>query len=241
MSSTTNIAFEPGQAVLVVDDIECNRQLIQETLSQVQLKVLEAVDGQQGLLFAEEYQPDLILMDIKMPIMSGYEVVKCLKTNPHTQHIPVIALTATAAGENPRIEAQLFDRFLPKPIYISELLKEVSAYLKHTMMPLVTENVKLPDTFDMAPVANFNKLAELVKKLETYLLEWKEIHDGLDLDKIGNFSKQIQLLGEEYQFSKLSNYGANLNEFILIFNIEQIEKTLNQFPELVTMLKSKVQ
>ena len=236
----TNIAFEPNQTVLVVDDIECNRQLIQEALSQVQLKVIEAADGQQGLLFAEEYQPDLILMDIKMPIMSGYEAVKYLKANPHTQHIPVIALTATAAAEYATTEAQRFDRFLPKPIHISELLKEISIYLKHTVLS-VTENIKQPDTFDIASVVNLEQLAELVAKLEIYLLEWEGIHDGLDLDRIGNFSEQIQLLGEEYQLPKLSNYSKSLNEAISTFNIEQIEKILTQFPELVTLLKSKVQ
>jgi PAS domain S-box-containing protein len=236
----TNIAFEPNQTVLVVDDIKCNRQLIQEALSQVQLKVLEAVDGQQGLLVAEECQPDLILMDIKMPIMSGYESVKYLKANPHTQHIPVIALTATAAGEYATIEAQRFDRFLPKPIHISELLKEISVYLKHTRLS-VTKNIKQPDTLDIASVVNLEQLAELIAKLEAHLLEWEEIHDGLDLERIGKFSEQIQLLGEEYQFPQLSNYGESLNESILIFNIEQIEKILNQFPEWITLLKSKVQ
>jgi PAS domain S-box-containing protein len=236
-----NMAFDPGQTVLVVDDIECNRQLIQETLSQVHLKVIEAVDGQQGLLFAEKYQPDLILMDIRMPIMSGYEAVKYLKANPDTQTIPVIALTATVTDEHSRIEAQLVDRFLSKPIHISDLLREVSYYLKYTQLSVI-KNVNQPDTFaPIAPVDKINKLAELVERLETYLPEWEAIHDELDLDKISDFSNQIQLLGEEYHFSHLSHYGESLSQYVQIFNIEQIEKTLNQFPQIVTTLKSRLQ
>ena len=121
-----------------------------------------------------------------------------------------------------------------------ELLKEVAVYLKHTVLS-VTDNLKQPDTFDIASVVNLEQLAELVAKLETYLLEWEKIHDGLDLDRIGNFSEQMQLLGEEYQFPKLSNYSKSLSQAISTFNIEQVEKILTQFPELVTWLKSKVQ
>ncbi|BAP55662.1 PAS/PAC sensor hybrid histidine kinase [Thioploca ingrica] len=236
-----NIAFEPGQTVLIVDDIEYNRQLIQETLSQVHLKVIEAVDGQQGLLFAEEYQPDLILMDIRMPILSGYEAIKYLKANPNTQTIPVIALTATAADEHSRIEALMFDRLLPKPIHISDLLRAISYYLKYTTLSHLPETVDQPDKLaHIVPVNQINGV-ELIAELETGLLKWEAIHDGLDLDKIGDFSAQIKLLGEKYHFSYLTYYGKSLSEYIQAFNIEQIEKTLNQFPELVNVLKSNVQ
>lgn len=198
------------------------------------------MDGQQGLLFAEKYQPDLILMDIKMPILSGYEAVNFLKANPNTQHIPVMALTATAVGEHSKVEAQLFARFLPKPIHISELLKEISYYLKYT--PLATiENINQSEVPLATVDDEINRLGELVEKLETYLPEWQEIHDGLDLERIGDFSKQIQLLGEEYHFPSLFRYGEHLNEYVQLFKIEQIEKTLNQFPEIVTTLKLKVQ
>jgi PAS domain S-box-containing protein len=236
-----DIVFDPGQTVLIVDDIEYNRQLIKEMLSQVHLNVIEAVDGQQGLLFAGEYQPDLILMDIRMPILSGYEATQYLKTNPNTQTIPVIALTATTADEHSRIEALLFDQLLPKPIHISDLLRAISYYLKYTTLSHLPENVDQPDKLaHIVPVNQINWV-ELIAELETGLLKWEAIHNELDLEKISDFSAQIKLLGEEYHFSYLTHYGESLSEHIQAFNIEQIEKTLNQFPELVNILKSNVQ
>jgi PAS domain S-box-containing protein len=89
---SNNIIFEKV-LILVVDDIESNRNLIKEYLSRVNFEVVSAENGQEALLFVEEYHPALILMDIRMPKMDGYEATKRLKDNPNTVEIPVIALT----------------------------------------------------------------------------------------------------------------------------------------------------
>jgi len=99
-----NISFEKAR-VLVVDDIESNRTLIKEWLSKANLEIIEAEEGQQALLLASEYRPDIILMDIRMPVMDGYEATKQLKENPTTFKIPIVALTASVkmALQNYRI------------------------------------------------------------------------------------------------------------------------------------------
>jgi len=102
------IYFESA-LILVVDDIESNREVICECLSQANLKVLEANDGQTGVLLAQESQPDLILMDLRMPVMDGYDATKQLKQNPITQKIPVIALTASILCEGSRQKLHYFD------------------------------------------------------------------------------------------------------------------------------------
>ncbi|MCP4693464.1 MAG: response regulator, partial [Desulfobacterales bacterium] len=130
--SIEDIFFEKAK-ILVVDDVESNRDLIRELLSSVNLDVLTAENGQEAVLLAREYQPDLIIMDIRMPVMDGYEAVRRIKGSPRTSGTPVIALTASAkAGDKEkRIEAG-FDNCLTKPVKMRRLLSKLSQFLKHT-------------------------------------------------------------------------------------------------------------
>jgi two-component system cell cycle response regulator DivK len=82
--------------ILLVEDNEMNRDIISRRLQRKGYSVLIAVDGEQGLATAYSEMPDLILMDISLPFIDGYEVTRRLKANPRTKHIPVIALTAHA-------------------------------------------------------------------------------------------------------------------------------------------------
>jgi CheY-like chemotaxis protein len=82
--------------ILLVEDNEMNRDMLSRRLQRKGYSVLIAVDGEQGLATAYSEIPDLILMDISLPFIDGYEVTRRLKANPRTKHIPVIALTAHA-------------------------------------------------------------------------------------------------------------------------------------------------
>ncbi|MCP4717410.1 MAG: response regulator, partial [Deltaproteobacteria bacterium] len=93
-----NISFETAR-VLVADDVESNRRLLQEMLPRVNLVVLTAENGQEALHIAGEHMPDVIIMDIKMPVMDGYEAAKSLKNRPKTKDIPIIVLSASSTVE----------------------------------------------------------------------------------------------------------------------------------------------
>jgi len=222
-------SFEPAR-VLVVDDIESNRVLLREWLEQFNLEVIEAQEGQSGLLFAKEYQPALILMDIKMPIMDGYEATLKLKKNPSTQQIPVIALTASALlSEQSEIQAYgfdgYFDGYLFKPVSISELLSELSRYLKHKVVETFTE------TADDDSLPNLSDIP--VEKLEQCQSDWEEIHDGLDLEEIKQFAHKVNEMGQEYHISQFCSYGEQLYEFVQTFDFDEIEKYLNEFQGMI--------
>ncbi len=223
-----NILFERAR-ILVVDDVESNRTLLRESLSQLNLEIIEAEEGETGILFAKESQPDIILMDIKMPVMSGYEAISELKKNPTTQQIPVIALTASAlVNEQSQIKAYGFDGYLSKPISISELLTELSRYLKHKTLEPV--NKKNPEQVDRANI-NPSSLPDLIKKLEQCRLKWEEIHEGFDLEEINDFSLKVKEIGETYQLLHFYDYGNSLCQLIETFEFEEIENSLNQFPD----------
>ncbi len=223
-----NISFEPAQ-VLVVDDIESNRDLIREGLSKVNLKVIEAENGQKGLRFAEEYRPDIILMDIRMPVMDGYEATLKLKKNPNTQKIPIIALSASA-----KISGQLkdygFDCYLSKPVSISTILKELSRYLKYTMAsPVIeTRGVEI-STLTPSEIAKF---PELLKTLETFQAKWEGLQGAFELTALEEFGNSIKVVGEKYQVSYIIRYGEKLCELTQNLEFEQIENLLKEFPKL---------
>ncbi len=121
--------------ILVVDDVKFNRILIKEYLVQVNLDVIEAENGREALIVTEKSHPALILMDIRMPEMDGYEATRKLKENPSTKDIPVIALTASVAPETIKNIMTLgFDGYLSKPVSSHNILKELSRYLKYEIM-----------------------------------------------------------------------------------------------------------
>jgi len=224
-----NIAFEKAQ-ILVVDDIESNRHLIKACLSQVNLEVLEAEEGQKSLLFAKEYQPALILMDLKMPVMDGYEATQQLKENPNTQEIPIIALTASVTVEEQnKIKAHDFDGYLSKPVNTQNLLNELSRYLKYLEKPVITETAT--DTLSLENIIELPILCQTL--VEQMLPLCQELKDVIDIDAIEAFAEQLFQLAEKHQAQQLIHYAEHLREFAQNFDIDGLEKTLQQFDEMV--------
>jgi len=119
-----------GKVVLIVEDDPKNMKLFRDLLDISGYTTIEAGDGEQGIRLAKRKRPDLILMDIQMPVMDGIEAAKILKADPETKAIPIIALTSHAMeGDRERIFQAGFDGYITKPVYTREFLKTVAAYL----------------------------------------------------------------------------------------------------------------
>ncbi len=117
--------------ILVVEDNEKNMRLISDLLGVSGYTVLKAVNGGEGVETAKEKIPDLILMDIQMPVMDGLEAAKLLKSDESVKHIPVIALTSYAMkGDEEKMLNAGFDGYISKPFSVAEFLKKVDEYLK---------------------------------------------------------------------------------------------------------------
>lgn len=120
-----------SQKVLVVEDNQDNRELVVKVLELTGYHVVEAVDGKEAIEKARAENPDLILMDLFIPKIDGYEVTKRLKGDRDLKHIPIIALTAHAMkGDMEVALAAGCDDYMPKPIDIKELPKQIKRFLK---------------------------------------------------------------------------------------------------------------
>ncbi len=116
--------------ILVVDDAEFNRDLIIQLLGD-DYEVLVAVDGAEGVKIAEQERPDLILMDLGMPLMDGWEATRIIKANSELKHIPVIAVTSHAMiGDEIQAREAGCDDYVPKPIDEEELIRKVKHFLQ---------------------------------------------------------------------------------------------------------------
>lgn len=118
------------QTVLLVEDLEENRRVVRHLARRMGVNLLEAADGLEGLKLAREHKPDVILMDLSLPILDGWAATTQLKADPETAHIPVIALTAHAmAIDEQRARQAGCDGYVAKPIdlqsfqtYLSDVL-----------------------------------------------------------------------------------------------------------------------
>jgi len=116
--------------ILVVEDTWHNRRILRDLLTRAGFEVLEAVNGEEGVTQAELYQPDLILMDIQLPVLNGYEATRIIKSNPILQHIPIVAVTSYAlAGDEAKTREAGCDGYVAKPFSPRKLLAKVQEFL----------------------------------------------------------------------------------------------------------------
>ena len=112
--------------ILLVEDNEMNREMLSRRLSRRGFEVITATNGQASIEMAASQQPDLILMDLSLPVVDGWDATRRLKANPATRRIPVLALTAHAMdGEREKSLAAGCDEFDTKPIDIDRLLLKI--------------------------------------------------------------------------------------------------------------------
>jgi two-component system cell cycle response regulator DivK len=119
-----------SKRILIVEDTEDNRQIMRDLLSSAGYALIEAKTGAEGVSMAKEHKPDLILMDIQLPIMDGYEATRRIKKEPELHAIPIIAVTSYAlAGDEAKTRAAGCDAYIAKPFSPRQLLLKVRELL----------------------------------------------------------------------------------------------------------------
>ncbi len=119
-----------SKRILVVEDHEDNRQILRDLLSTAGFEMIEAGDGEAALRMAASEQPDLILMDVQLPVMDGYEATRRLKADPQLKVIPIIVVTSYAlSGDEVRARTAGCDAYVAKPYSPRQLLAKIRTYL----------------------------------------------------------------------------------------------------------------
>lgn len=117
--------------VLLVEDVDENRRVVRQILGRLGVTLLEAQDGREGIDTARRERPDLILMDLSLPIIDGWEATRQLKADPATARIPIVAVTAHAmAGDEQRARASGCDGYVAKPLDVTTF----GAYVERILM-----------------------------------------------------------------------------------------------------------
>ncbi|WP_458699800.1 ATP-binding protein [Sulfurospirillum sp. 1307] len=207
-NNTPTILFDKA-SVLIVDDIEENLNLLKNILEQYKFDIIKTNSGSKAIQLAEEKLPDIILMDIKMPHVDGYQASNAIKKNNITSNIPIIAVSASVLGEvDLKRDKKYFDDFIPKPIDIQELENTMAKYLTHVInneqnnikseveekskltfkkedrVTLLNLAKKLLDTGDLTQAKEIANILQKQSSNEYIVVKINSAVDNLDIDII---------------------------------------------------------
>ena len=123
-----------SKRILVIEDQEDNRRIMRDLLTSVGYEIIEALTGEDGVTAAASHVPDLILMDIQLPGLDGYEATRRIKANPALHHIPIIAVTSYAlSGDDVKAYEAGCDGYVSKPFSPRALLARIREFLQDTV------------------------------------------------------------------------------------------------------------
>ncbi len=230
-----DIVFERA-CVLVVDDLIANRLLIKEYLAETQLTVIEAENGADGVRLAKQHKPDLILMDIRMPVMDGIAAMKQIGLDEETRSIAVVALTAAGMlEERDSMMAMGFAGLLDKPVTKAAFFRELKRFIGFTARACEPREASRAD---LTP-ARIELFPEILEILENEGMQrWAATRQNLFFDEIDEFARRVSALGEAHSLAVLSCYGTDLSAHVKAFDVEQVNTALSLYPQIVAKLKS---
>jgi signal transduction histidine kinase/DNA-binding response OmpR family regulator len=220
---TDHVKFDFAK-ILIVDDRDVDRSIIKELLQPYKFQILEAKNGEEAVTIARTQQPNLIIMDVKMPIMDGYEALKQIQSKQETKNIPVIALTASDNFADSTLNKN-FNSFIRKPINLEELIINISWYIK---MRKIKKYVIHEDELQI-PDSNINEIIQEFNQVITPLIaQIKKLHSS---KKMRALSQLIIELGNKYNDKNFNLLGKELDENFKKFDIEASYKTIYKISE----------
>ncbi len=215
---SNELEFEPAK-ILIVDDIEANLDLLENILDNYKFKVFKAISGEESIKLSQELQPNLILMDIKMPNINGFEASKIIKANELTKNIPVVAVSASVLdARESSLKSGIFDDFIDKPIEIDKLEAVLKYFLKFKIKNEPKVEINKNYLFDIEN----NDIKKAVLELINLVFENGDIEKAKEIVNI-------------FKDNKLSNSTIEeLDKAIDNFDIEILENILKNIQVLLT-------
>jgi len=231
----SNLIQFDKSTVLIVDDIKTNRKLLKEYLKDYNIDILEAKNGKEALIVIEKQIPDLVFMDLRMPIMDGFEAIEIIKKKPKWSNIPNVAITASVFDKDEQEALERgFTDYVRKPISSIDILKILKKYLKYTIVPHIEEPVT---EISFQPIEKLDDLMLEIEKTVTPLLA--EINKIRAKKKVLLLADQIIDIGKKFDATQFIHYGEELQMACKLFNISKEKELIKLFPEFIENLNSQ--
>ncbi|MCX6154352.1 MAG: ATP-binding protein [Candidatus Kapabacteria bacterium] len=225
---TDGIIFA-NQKVLIVDDVKLNRELIKSYLKDRNLIFYEAENGLECLNYVEKIKPDIILMDAVMPVMSGLDASKYLKSNREYNEIPIIVLTASIIKESQVDFEGICEGFIRKPFNKASILNELSKHFTSTMQNSESQfkNPNIDKIWTYKELANIGLDSDLKDKMKVeFLYEIDNLLDFCIIDRIYEFANRIEEFSQINKIIEMEKFAVNLIESTYRIDLSQIENNL---------------
>jgi signal transduction histidine kinase/ligand-binding sensor domain-containing protein/CheY-like chemotaxis protein len=226
-----NITFK-GIKALVVDDIEDNRNLLIEIMKTVEIKCASSENGKEAIIQTESFNPDIIFMDLQMPLMNGFAAAEKIKNNPMTRQIPIIAVSASSENENLK---EYFSDYVVKPYFLKDIMRILKSHLSYHSVPREEEILQEETDFTMASITDFPLLLE---SLNEALIDWKTLKPSGRMSILENFALSLNKLGKKHKAQVLSSYSDELLFHIQQFDLTNIEKKLKEYPGIIEKIRN---
>lgn len=230
----TQYRFKRG-VLLVVDDNYQNRALIAEYFADTAVTSIHAENGLDAVNCVAKHAIDLVLMDIRMPVMDGYEAAKKIKsTHPD---LPIIALTASVLkDDHDRIEQGAFDGFIPKPVMKKRLFESLSAFLPHEVVELGQETAASPQSLSAEEMA---KIPELLGYMRGPVHKaWDLAMATQSMKDIRSFVVLLQECQQHVQLSLIKDYAGQLLKQVDAFDIQAMQNSLHAYGRIIRQVEA---
>ncbi|MGC9524799.1 MAG: PAS domain S-box protein [Limnospira sp.] len=242
-NSQKSLADFAPMTILVVDDVASNRELIRGYFARTQHTILMADNGSEAIAIARSHHPELILLDWRMPNMDGQQVASVLKTDPTTQDIPIVILTASAFLQEQQQWRSLYDGFLRKPVSRAQLVADLEK-----LFPTPEGDTSGADDtlkgaisgLEISPKSAWvpERIPELLEKLrQEEETTWTELCQTLIWGEIHQFVDRLEAWGNQYQCSQLLEYADRLKTEQAEFDVDGLQRTVELFPEVIESIQ----
>lgn len=224
MSNDFEQMYFPSKVkILVVDDVESNRYFLSELLGDAGATVHLAENGLIAVEMAERLKPDLIIMDIRMPVLGGIAATHRIKSNSDLKNIPIIAFTASAKDEEITNIKQHFDGYLAKPASQIDLYNELRKHVKiHSKNPSDNTDEQHGNIYKLVKEFNSEELLQWQQLVKQY----ENCSNFIVLNEIYEFSSALKDVSEKLEMDILSKIAEKIDALCVVFDFQGIEEFL---------------
>ena len=225
--------------IMIVDDVQQNIEIVKIYLDDAGIVFGEQSSGSDVVMYAKAFNPDLILMDLRMPGVTGYEATAMLRNDEKTKSVPVVAFTASSMkGDEKRIK-KYFEGFLRKPVQKNELLKELMRFLPCTVTGIAeSRDEQLFPGLSGLDSEQRNILLVCTNELISMFSERsRNLLDYMDLSEIGVFINDLNSFCIKKSYSLADGYIKAVKEDFNNFDIPALKKKLTHLPDIFNKIR----